>query len=164
MLTKAAVEIQGVGVQIKLNEGQISKLVLDTKIAVYQMGKAAAEAIQVEQQTAMSQAAMTLAIPMISGLLSKYNINVDLNAITPMLGILNPQARTNDLIGAMPPAAAPPPAPTTIPASMPAQQPPRVTPPARVAPPTPVECHLPNGDTKKMLPTICHNNAGSIMQ
>jgi len=101
-LIKTKYEAQASVYQPKINEVQLAKLGVETNTAAYQQALTAAQSIQAVQGTAMTQAAMTLALPFVSDLLKQYNINLPLDRIAPALSIMNPDARTADLQAAMP--------------------------------------------------------------
>lgn len=106
-LAKTAFETQAAVYQPKLNEVQLAKLGVETKTAVYQQGLTAANAVQAEQQTAMSNAALAVMAPMVGSMLKQFGIDIPMDKIAPMLGVIDPAARTRDLQSAMPVNAQP---------------------------------------------------------
>ena len=107
-LAKTVFETQAAVYQPKLNEVQLAKLGIETKTAVFQQGLTAANAVQAEQQTAMSNAALAVMAPMLGGMLKQFGIDLPMDKIAPMLGVMDPVARTRDLESAMPNGGAAP--------------------------------------------------------
>jgi hypothetical protein len=100
-LQKTTLDVRAAVFQPKLNEIQLVKLGVETKTAAFQQGLTASQAIQAEQGTAMTNAALAVTMPLIADLLKQYGINVPMDKIAPALSIINPAARTADLQSAV---------------------------------------------------------------
>jgi len=156
----------------KTAEVNLTKLGIDTKTATYQQTATAAQSIQAAQGTAMTQAAMTAMLPMISGLMKQYGIDLPLDKLAPALGIIDPEARTRDLQAAMPnqqhgaatPAAARPTAPASQQPAPPTAAPvPKPAAPAKPPAPVRVSCALPDGSTSTMTRDDCRARNGNVL-
>lgn len=101
-LQKTTFEAQAVAFQPKLNEVQLAKLGIDARTAVYQQTATAAASIKAAQETAMTNAALAISIPMITGLLKQYGVDIPMDKIAPMMGVIDPNARTQDLQSTLP--------------------------------------------------------------
>jgi hypothetical protein len=114
----------------------------------------------------MTQAMLSVFGPMLANELKTFGINLPLDQIAPQLSIINPDARTSDLQSAMPGAAGGGSRQHDVAAPAPTQSTERQNPQpiaARVTPPPPVSCLLPDGQQKKMTRELCRANAGSAM-
>jgi len=108
-LAKTTAEAQATALQVKLNALQLAKLGIDIKTAAYQQVLTASQSTQALQNAAMTQAGNAIMLPMLTEMLKKYGIDLKADELAPMMDLINPTARTQDLTASLPNGPRPPP-------------------------------------------------------